>query len=540
MSEANARAATYTVRDQVKPVPEPGNEPWRRSLFSALCKARKDFGGSTIAVTDFMQTEITFDRLVLGSLILGEKIRNLGDTSKPIGVMMPNASAVSAVFFACQAVGRVPAMLNYSSGLRSLKAACETAQLSVILSSKAFIEKAGLHDLVEGLSDRCTFIWLEDVRASISVVDKIKGMVKSKLMLGAADGYAIDPDATAVILFTSGTEGLPKGVALTHANILANCWQFNELFDLTPGTRLFMALPVFHAFGLTVGLVATVILGVGVYFYPSPLHYKEIPEHIRTSGAKLVIATDTFLNGWMRSAKADDFADVELMVLGAERVREQTRSAFKANYGKDIVEGYGVTEAAPVLAANHPLDNVEGSVGRFLPLIDHRIEPVSGLNEGGRLLIKGPNVMAGYIRQDKPGIVQPPEDGWYDTGDIVDLDDGGRITIKGRAKRFAKLGGEMVSLSAVEAYVSQVWPDDNHAVISLPDARKGEMLVLVTERENAELQEVRDWAKKNGISELMLPKKAISIAQMPVLGTGKLNYGALNEIAAEAQTDKAA
>ncbi|MBV6657035.1 MAG: AMP-binding protein, partial [Devosiaceae bacterium] len=416
-------------------------------------------------------------------------------------------------------------------GLRNLRAACETAEISVIVSSKAFIEKAGLEDIVEGLSNRCRFVWTEDLRAQIGFMDKIKGMARLKLGAGRARGMHVSPDAIAVMLFTSGTEGVPKGVALTHANLLANCWQFSQILDLHPGETFFTALPVFHSFGLTAGLIAGVVLGVGAYFYPSPLHYKEIPGHIRRSGAKIVVSTDTFVNGWIKAAEKDDFSNVRLMVLGAERVKEQTRQMFRDQFDIDLLEGYGATEASPVISANHYEDNVDGTVGYMMPAMEFRLDPVPGLAEGGRLKVRGPNVMAGYMMHTEPGVVKPPEDGWHDTGDIVDLDEAGRIRIKGRAKRFAKLGGEMVSLSAVEAYVSEVWPDASHAVVAVPDKRKGEQLVLVTEKPDANLKEVIAWAKKAGVSELMLPKKVVSVEALPVLGTGKLNYGAIDELA---------
>ena len=521
-------------------LPEPGKEPWRKSLFTALCDSRARFGGKTVVYNDFAKTELTYDRLTLGAMLLGDKLRDLGRADAPLGILLPNASGVAAVFFACQAVGRVPAMLNYSSGLRSLNAACDAAEISVIVSSRAFIEKAGLEDLVEGLSKRCQFVWTEDLRAQIGTFDKIKGMARLKLGLSNVPGRHTSPDAVAVIVFTSGTEGVPKGVALTHANLLSNCWQFDNVIDLHPGDTFFTALPVFHTFGLTAGLIAGVVLGVGAYFYPSPLHYKEIPEHIRKSGAKIVVSTDTFVNGWIKSAEPDDFKNVRLVVLGAERVREQTRQLFRERFDIELLEGYGVTETAPVLAANHEDDNTPGTVGYMMPAIEHTVEPVPGLSEGGRLMVRGPNVMAGYIKVDAPGVVQPLVDGWHDTGDIVDIDEAGRISIKGRAKRFAKLGGEMVSLSAVEAYVSQVWPDATHAVVAVPDPRKGETLVLVTEKEDPDLQEVRAWAKENGVAELMLPRKVVSVEELPVLGTGKLNYGALDELANPAQSENAA
>jgi acyl-[acyl-carrier-protein]-phospholipid O-acyltransferase/long-chain-fatty-acid--[acyl-carrier-protein] ligase len=529
-----------TVGTKQVDLPQSGQEPWRKSLFTALAEARAKFGGKTVVYNDFAKTELTYDRLTLGAILLGDRLRDLGRADAPLGILLPNASGVAAVFFACQAVGRVPAMLNYSSGLRSLNAACDAAEITVIVSSRAFIEKAGLEELVEGLSKRCQFVWTEDLRAQIGTFDKIKGMARLKLGLSGIEGHRTSPDAVAVIVFTSGTEGVPKGVALTHANLLSNCWQFDNVIDLHPGDMFFTALPVFHTFGLTAGLIAGVVLGVGAYFYPSPLHYKEIPEHIRKSGAKIVVSTDTFVNGWIKSAEPDDFKQVRLVVLGAERVREQTRQLFRDRFAIELLEGYGVTETAPVLAANHEDDNTPGTVGYMMPGIEHKIEPVPGLTDGGRLMVRGPNVMAGYIKVDAPGVVQPLADGWHDTGDIVDIDEAGRISIKGRAKRFAKLGGEMVSLSAVEAYVSQVWPDATHAVVAVPDPRKGETLVLVTEKDDPDLQEVRAWAKENGVAELMLPRKVVSVEELPVLGTGKLNYGALDELANPAQSEDAA
>lgn len=523
--------AQVMVGNKAVTLPEPGQEPWRQSMFAALCQARAKFGGNTIVFNDFAKTSLTYDRLTLGAILLGDKLRPLGNPAVPLGVLLPNASGVGAVFFACQAVGRVPAMLNFSSGLRSLRAACQTAQIEVIVSSRAFIEKAGLQDLVDGLSQHARFVWTEDLRAQIGPLDKVKGMARLKLALSGVSGQKISPDAIAVMLFTSGTEGTPKGVALTHANLLSNVWQFDQVIDLRPGDVFFTALPVFHAFGLTAGLIAGVVLGVGAYFYPSPLHYKEIPGHVKRSGAKIVVCTDTFVNGWIKAAEPDDFAQVRLMVLGAERVRDQTRKLFQEKFDITILEGYGATECAPVLAANHHDDNVAGSVGYIMPGVEHRLEPVAGLTEGGRLMVRGPNIMAGYMMADAPGVLRPLPDGWHDTGDIVDLDEAGRIRIKGRAKRFAKLGGEMVSLNAVEAYVSQVWPDWTHVVVAVPDTRKGETLVLITEKADPDLAEVRAWAKEHGVSELMLPRRAISVDELPVLGTGKLNYGAIEEIA---------
>ncbi|MGD1886280.1 MAG: AMP-binding protein [Cohaesibacteraceae bacterium] len=515
--------------------PQVGNEPWRTSLFAALLDARERFGKGRMVVNDFAGTSLTYDRLVLGAILLGEKLTGLGKPSSPIGVLLPNASGVAAVFFGCQAAGRVPAMLNFSAGPRAIIGCCDAAEVDTIICSRAFVEKADLHDLVAELEKTRTFVWTEDLRASIGALEKLRGLARVKLgMISSVPGLQSDPDSVAALLFTSGTEGQPKGVALTHANFLSNCWQFAQVIDHEPGDTIFAALPLFHAYGLTVGLLAGVFLGVGVYLYPSPLHYKEIPGHVRRSKARIVVSTNTFVNGWMKNTEDGDFESVDLMVLGAERVSEQTRKQFRERFEVELLEGYGATEAGPVIAANHMEDNVDGTVGYLMPGMETRLDPIEGLETGGRLVVRGPNVMAGYVRVDAPGVIQPPVGGWHDTGDIVDFDEAGRVRIKGRAKRFAKLGGEMVSLTAVENYVGQVWPDDHHAVISLPDPRKGEMLVLVTEKQDPDLQDVRNWAQQEGVSELMLPKRAVSVEELPVLGTGKLNYGALDEIALDA------
>lgn len=516
-------------------MPRPGQEPWRMSLFAALLQARQRFGKGGPVVNDFTGTALTYDRLVLGAVLLGEKLADLGRPPAPIGILLPNASGVAAVFFGCQAAGRVPAMLNFSAGSRALIGCCNAAEIDTIVCSRAFVEKADLHDLVAELAKTRTFVWTEDLRASIGALDKVKAMGRLKLgRLGPVAGLDSHPDSIAALLFTSGTEGQPKGVALTHANFLSNCWQFAQIIDHEPGDTIFAALPLFHAYGLTVGLLAGVFLGVGVYLYPSPLHYKEIPGHVRTSKARIVVSTNTFVNGWMKYTEDGDFESVELMVLGAERVSEQTRQQFRDRFDVELLEGYGATEAGPVISANQMEDNVDGTVGYLMPGMESRLDPVEGMHEGGRLVVRGPNVMAGYMTVDAPGELKPPADGWHDTGDIVDFDPAGRLHIKGRAKRFAKLGGEMVSLTAVENYVGQVWPDHHHAVISLPDPRKGEMLVLVTEMRDPDLQDVRDWAREEGVAELMLPKRAVSVEELPVLGTGKLNYGALDEIALDA------
>ena len=311
---------------------------------------------------------------------------------------------------------------------------------------------------------------------------------------------------------------------LSHRNMLANAAQAAARIDFGRTDKVFNVLPVFHSFGLTVGLVLPLVSGVRIYLYPSPLHYRLIPELVYGSNATILFGTDTFLAGYARSAHPYDFRSLRYILAGAEPVREATRRVYMEKFGLRILEGYGVTETAPVLAINTPMFNRFGTVGRLMPGMEAKLEPVPGVEDGGRLYVRGPNVMLGYLKVENPGVLEPPAEGWHDTGDIVALDAQGFIAIKGRAKRFAKIGGEMVSLAAVEALAAELWPDALSAVASAPDARKGERLVLVTERRDASRAAFQAFAKAKGAAELMIPAEVLVVDKVPVLGSGKLDY----------------
>jgi len=344
-------------------------------------------------------------------------------------------------------------------------------------------------------------------------------------------GYGVEENAPAVVLFTSGSEGVPKGVVLSHRNLTSNVNQISAMLTLLPGEQLFNALPTFHSFGLTAGLLWPILKGGRVFLYPSPLHYGVIPEMIYTLNVKLLFGTDTFFSGYAKKADPYDFYSVRYMVAGAEKLRPETRRLYADRFHTPILEGYGVTETAPVLAVNMPLSFKNGTVGQLVPGVEYKIRPIEGIEEGGALCVKGPNVMLGYLMPNQPGVLQAPEDGWYDTGDVVSVDQQGFITIKGRAKRFAKIGGEMISLTAVESYINQYSPEGHHVVVSVADERKGEQLILVTNDDGLSRQTVKEAAKRVQVSELMVPKTVILVEEIPVLGTGKTNYPAVQSIA---------
>jgi acyl-[acyl-carrier-protein]-phospholipid O-acyltransferase/long-chain-fatty-acid--[acyl-carrier-protein] ligase len=303
----------------------------------------------------------------------------------------------------------------------------------------------------------------------------------------------------------------------------------SSLIDFGPTDIVFNALPIFHSFGLTGGMLLPVLSGIKTFFYASPLHYRAIPELVYDTNATLLFGTDTFLAGYARHANPYDFYSLRYVFAGAEKLRESTRRTWSENFGVRIFEGYGATETAPILSINTPMHNRAGSVGRMLPGISYQLEKIPGIKNGGKLLVSAPNVMKGYYLIDSPGQVTPLLNSWYDTGDIVEIDNEGYIFIKGRAKRFAKIGGEMVSLAAVEEYVSKLWPDYIHAVVQIPDAKKGERLVLITTNPTANRNDLISYVQEQGIGELSIPKTILVINEMPILGTGKTDYVTLHD-----------
>jgi len=510
---------------------------YRQTVFDSLLDARNIHGGKHIVFEDIERQPVDYNKLVLGSLVLGKKLIRDTAAGECVGLLLPNMVVSAVAFFGLQAFHRVPAMLNFSAGARNAVLACATARIKIVYTSRRFVETAKLGAMVQAIADAgVEVVYLEDLRDRISAADKVFGLVRSK-MAGCYYHLANrvrDPDQPCVILFTSGTEGVPKGVALSHANVQANRYQVSSRIDFGPTDIILNALPMFHSFGLTCGTLLPVLSGLRTFLYPSPLHYRIVPEVAYDTNATIMFGTDTFLSGYARYAHPYDFYCMRYVFGGAEKVRDETRRIWSERFGLRIFEGYGTTEAAPVLALNTPMHNCPGAVGRLLPGIDHRLESVPGIEIGGKLLVSGPNIMAGYLRFENPGVLEPPEHGWYDTGDIVSVDEDGYFQIQGRAKRFAKVSGEMISLAAVESVVAGLWPDHAHAVVNLPDERRGEQLVLVTDFQGAERDALLAYARDEGVAELSVPRSIVKVEKIPLLGSGKMDYVGIKALAEEA------
>ncbi|MEJ2390033.1 MAG: AMP-binding protein [Gammaproteobacteria bacterium] len=501
----------------------------------AILNAQRISGSKHAIVEDIERRPMSYRRLLAHSFIVGNKINAHHVHGEFVGLLMPNAIGTVLAFLGLQLYGRVPAILNYSGGTKGMLIACELAKIKTVYTSRRFITKTRLEQEVKALAQRVRIIYLEDLVPQITFIDKLRGAFNARFARRAYRNKSgqVRPDDPAVILFTSSSEKLPKGVVFSHANIIANALQLSTRIDFSTQDIIFSALPMFNAFGLTAGTLLPLLSGMRTFCYPSPPHYRIVPEMIYEVNATIVFGTDSFLKGYARFAHPYDFYSVRYLYAGAEKLQEDTRRTWSERFGIRIFEGYGANETSPVLAANTPMEHKIGTVGRLLPGMQYKLVPVKGIEDGGRLLVKGPNIMLGYLLHDQPGVIQSLADEWYDTGDIVSMDADGYLTISARATRFAKIGDEVLSLSAVEQMITQVWPNHDHAVVTVPDAVNGEQLVLVTGHADAQRSELVDYARIEGIPEFSIPKKILCVKTVPLLESGKTDYAAVRELVDE-------
>lgn len=504
----------------------------QRTLFDAFLDGRRSFGGAYKLVEDILLREASYGSLLRMALALMRVVGRFTAPGEVVGVMTPNAASTLALILALSAGRRVPAMLNYTAGVEGLRAACTAGNIRTLIASRAFIEKARLGAVVEQLGD-VRLHYLEDFKTALGPLDRLWVLWHGLFPQGAALPQSTDDPA--IVLFTSGSEGKPKGVVHSHHSLLANVAQIRAVADFTPQDKFMMALPLFHAFGLTCGVLLPLVSGCKVFLYPSPLHYRIIPEIVYDRDCTVLFGTSTFLGHYGKHAHPYDFGRLRYVVAGAEKLSEDVRRLWIEKFGIRILEGYGITECAPVVAVNVPMACLSGSVGKLLPGIEYTIEAVPGIDQGGALRVRGPNVMKGYLLFDQPGVLQAPGEGWYDTGDIVERDDEGFIHIRGRLKRFAKIAGEMISLESVEKIASVAAPGFSHAVSTRSDAAKGEALTLFTTAPALSRDALLAAARDLGAPELAVPRLILPLAAIPLLGSGKTDYVTLKQMAEAAK-----
>jgi acyl-[acyl-carrier-protein]-phospholipid O-acyltransferase/long-chain-fatty-acid--[acyl-carrier-protein] ligase len=501
----------------------------RRALFDALIDAADLHGRRTRIIEDLRRQVNTYGDLLKGSLALGRLTARFTEPGERVGVLLPNLGATVCLVFGLASRGRVAAMLNYSSGVEALRVACTAATLRTVITSRAFIQAAHLDHLLAAL-EGCRVVYLEDLRETLTVADKlwiVRALLRPRSALPQQD-----PASAAVVLFTSGSEARPKGVVLTHDTMLGVMSQLRAVIDFGPDDKYLNALPMYHTFGLIACTLMPLLTGTRLFLYTNPLHYKVIPEYAYTRDCTYIFGTSTFLGNYARQAHPYDFYRTRFVISGGEKLNPEVSKLWFSKFGLRVYEGYGATECGPAMSLNTPLAFRTGTVGRFLSGIEHRIVPVPGIEEGGVLHVRGPNLMQGYMFSDAPGVLQLPRSelgaGWYNTGDVVSVDEEGFVTIHGRVKRFAKIAGEMVSLERVEHIAYHASPDFKHAAL-VEMTRTGESTVLLTTDPKLDRITLLHAARQLNTQELAVARRVLKVDTLPLLGSGKVDYVTLKQ-----------
>ena len=507
-----------------------------KTLYETFLDTAKTFGNNSVIAEDMRQEEFTYKAITKEIVGVATILSNITQPKEVIGLLLPNITTTFSILMGLSAKNRIPSFLNYTAGAEGIQSAIETGKMKTLISSKKFVELAKLEEVMKKViaATNVNVVYLEDLKTMVSLKTKLwllfYGFNFPKTIIENTD-----IEAPGVIIFTSGSEGKPKGVVLSHRALLSNVAQIKSIFSFGVEDKIFNALPMFHSFGLTAGTLLPILTGTKLFMYPSPLHYRIIPEIVYDRSCTVLFGTNTFLTKYANFANPHDFYSLRYVVAGAEKLADSTREIWFEKFGIRVLEGYGATETAPVLAVNTPISYRKGSVGQFLPSVQHKLTPIAGIESGGLLSIKAPNLMSGYMKHTNPGVIEPVScenhgDGWYNTGDIIAIDKDGFVFIQGRVKRFAKIAGEMISLEYSEKMANTISPTFSHASLSIPDKNKGEAVVVLTTDKALTKQMLIGVAKQLGYPELAVPAKIMTVEAVPVLGTGKTDYVGLKKL----------
>jgi acyl-[acyl-carrier-protein]-phospholipid O-acyltransferase/long-chain-fatty-acid--[acyl-carrier-protein] ligase len=499
-----------------------------KPLIVEILTAAQRFGWRYPIVEDGQGDVWSYQRLFVLAMVVRQQLQALPQLEK-VGLLMPNHPMTLAVLLGVWLSGKRAAMLNVTTGAVGIQAAMQVAGVETLISTQGFMQSVNGQVIVDRLQPHYQWLWADDWLLNLAQ----RSEVDMTALLALPE---LGQDDEAIILFTSGSEGMPKGVSLSHTNLLSNIAQTCERLDFNHHDRFFIALPMFHSFGLTVGCLLPLVQGICFRLFPSPLLVKAIPESIRQHQSTVLFGSSSLLHQWGRNAQTEDFASLRYVIAGAEKLQPSVRLDWQQRFGIDILEGYGVTETSPVIAVNTYQDHVAGSVGRLVQGMSAKLVSVEGLAEGGRLWVRGPNVMRGYYLPMLPGqltpLAQACGDGeWYDTGDLARFDDTQHLIILGRQKRFAKVGGEMVSLELTEQLARASDEQYQYAAVSVSNVGKGERIVLVTTNPRISRVDLAVQCKLLGISELALPRDFVVVDALPMLASGKLDLVALSKLA---------
>lgn len=521
------------------------------SIFEEFLKSKNKFGSRATIITDITQKQFSYFQLLVSAFAIEKELAKHSNFDENIGIMLPNTAILTKVVLACLCGIRIPALLNYTNGLQNALDCCVAAKIRYVYTSKLFITKSNLQNYIEAFEENnISIIYVEDLAKKIGIFSKGAAVFKALLpklsfILNVKKYEDLGNNFTihnpAVVLFTSGSEGRPKGVVLSHDNLISNIYQISTKIDYNRSDTMLLTLPAFHSFGFTFGIILPLIYGIKTIYYTNPLHYRIIPELIYYNNVTIFFSADRFLDAYAKHAHPYDFFSVRYVFAGAEKLRDETSKIWMENFGIRILEGYGATEASPALSMNTKMHYRKGSVGRLLPGIQHKIEKVEGIEKGGKLLVKGPNVMLGYLKYETPGNISAPTSvikgkktkGWYDTGDIVEIDNDGFINIIGRTSRFIKRGGEMVSMQVVENLIYELSPNNIHAVVRVFDEKEGEKMILCTDDANLKISSIRVLIKEKQYSNFHIPDQLKFLKDFPIIGPGKINYIELEKIIAQ-------